>query len=61
MFDDLDPPRAAKGPKPLDKLSVAELEDYIVELNGEIDRVRETIQKRRSVSEQAEATFQKLS
>ena len=59
MFEDLDPPRPVKGPKSLDKLSVAELEDYIVELQGEIDRVRETILYRQAHSEQAEAAFRK--
>jgi uncharacterized small protein (DUF1192 family) len=42
-MDELDPRRKPASQKPLDPLSVGELEDYLVSLEAEIVRVRAAI------------------
>jgi len=55
--DDLPPPKPA--PKPLDTLSIAELEAYIGELEGEIARTRQMIAQKRAVRGGADALFKR--
>lgn len=61
--DDDDLPTAGRKrlfeAKPLDTLSVAELEDYISDLKGEIVRIEETIRAKRSVRAGADSLFAK--
>lgn len=59
--DDDDTPMKPKGfePRILDRLSIEELEDYIVELRGEIARTEADIAKKRAVRQGAEAFFRK--
>ncbi len=61
MFDDeTPPPRPARLEKlPLDRLSVSELEAYIVELRAEIARVEQDIDKKGRHRNAAEAFFRK--
>ena len=58
-LDDLDPPK--KPPelvfRKLDALSVRALEEYIRELEGEIQRAKAEIAKRGSARDKAEAVF----
>jgi uncharacterized small protein (DUF1192 family) len=56
--DDL-PRRATSKPPDLTSWSVAELEAYIVRLQGEIERARAAIAARQSVRGAAEALFKK--
>lgn len=62
-FDDLEPVAKKRGqrnpPRDLGPLSVAELEDYIIELQAEIERVRLAIAAKQSVRSGAEALFRK--
>lgn len=46
-------------PKALESLSVAELDDYILDLKGEILRAEETIATKRSVRAGADSLFGK--
>jgi uncharacterized small protein (DUF1192 family) len=46
-------------PKPLDALSIAELEDYITDLKGEISRSQEMIERKRRVRAGADSLFGK--
>jgi uncharacterized small protein (DUF1192 family) len=61
MFDDDTPqPRPARLEKlALDRLSVAELDDYIAELRAEIARVEQDIDKKSRHRSAAEAFFRK--
>ncbi|MDB5395783.1 MAG: hypothetical protein JWM91_3289 [Rhodospirillales bacterium] len=43
MFDDLEPQKQTKKPKPLDDMSVNELKDYVAALQAEIIRVEAAI------------------
>ena len=45
--------------KPLDTLSIAELEDYILDLRGEISRSEEMIERKRRVRAGADSLFGK--
>ena len=47
-FDDSEEPIRVTKPKKLDEMSVSELEDYNVLLNEEIERVKNTIKKKKS-------------
>jgi uncharacterized small protein (DUF1192 family) len=42
-LEDLEPRKKAPAPRELDSLSIEELRDYIVQLEGEIDRVKAKI------------------
>ena len=55
--DDLEPRKIAPTLKPLGPMSVTELENYIVELENEIARVRAAIASKRDVRAGAEALF----
>ncbi|HEX9648004.1 MAG TPA: DUF1192 domain-containing protein [Alphaproteobacteria bacterium] len=59
MFDDDDrPARPARTiPRNLDKMSIAALEDYIAELEGEIARVRQDISAKQRLQSEAEKVF----
>ncbi len=55
--DELEPRKKAASLKNLDPMSIEELRDYIVELEGEIGRVREAITRKQAVKAGAEAFF----
>jgi uncharacterized small protein (DUF1192 family) len=57
MFDDTDPPLKSKGPKVLDTLSIAELEDYVTALEAEIGRVQTAIAAKRAHAQAAAGFF----
>lgn len=58
--DDLEPRKPPKPqPRELDGLGVAELEDYIEALQGEIERARAVIARKQSHRSGAEAFFKK--
>ncbi len=61
IFDDDTPaPRPQRLAKPLlDRLSVSELQEYIVELREEISRVESDIKKKGHSRDAAEAFFKK--
>lgn len=56
-FDDLEPRQKPKAPKPLDRHSVEELNDYIAALEAEIERARAEIAKKQGHRSTAEAFF----
>ncbi len=56
---DLEPRHAKPKPKPLDALSVEELEAYIADLEAEIARARAAIAAKQSHRSSAEALFRK--
>lgn len=58
-WDDLEPRKAKPKPKDLQPLSVAELDDYIAELEAEIIRAREMIAVKRKERSGAEGLFRK--
>jgi uncharacterized small protein (DUF1192 family) len=58
-LDPDDPPPPKPAPKNLDTLSVAELEAYVGELEGEIARTRQTIARKRAVRGGADALFKR--
>jgi uncharacterized small protein (DUF1192 family) len=55
--DDLPPPKPA--PKNLETLSLAELEAYIGELEGEIARTRQVMAQKRAIRGGADALFKR--
>ena len=58
MFDDDLPKKKVKEfPCNLDTLSVQELEEYIQELEGEIERVRQDITRKKTSQDAAAAFF----
>lgn len=58
MFDDdLDPVRKVPKQKDLDPMSISELEDYIVQMNIEIERVNQDIQKKKAHSDAVSSLF----
>jgi len=60
MFDDLDPPSNKKEQiigQPLDDFSVAELKDYIADLESEIARARADIERKESSAAAADSVF----
>jgi uncharacterized small protein (DUF1192 family) len=58
MFEDERPkPKTTTFPRNLESLSVDELEHYIVELEGEIARVRTDIDKKQATKAAADAFF----
>lgn len=58
-WDDLDPKTKKPKPRNLDIMGIEELEEYILDLEAEIARVRQTIAAKRSVKAGAEALFKK--
>jgi uncharacterized small protein (DUF1192 family) len=61
MFLDDAPPKKKDAPEPrnLERLSLSELEEYIVWLDGEIKRVREDIARKSNQNQLAENLFKK--
>ena len=57
--DDLEPRKPKAQAKNLEPMSVAELEAYIADLEGEIDRVRADIAKKTRHRAGAEGLFKK--
>jgi uncharacterized small protein (DUF1192 family) len=57
--DELEPRKPKPQPRELDTLSVAELESYIENLEGEIARARAVIARKQSHRSGAEAFFKK--
>jgi len=57
--DDLEPRKPKPALKPLDPMSIGELEDYIGELEGEIARVRAAIAAKQAVRSGADGLFRK--
>ena len=57
--DDLEPLAAKAKPKPkdLDTMSLEALDEYIAELEAEIDRVRAKISEKQSARNAAESVF----
>ncbi len=57
--DDLEPQRKKPAPRDLSQLGVAELQDYIAELEAEISRARAVIATKQSHRGAADAFFKK--
>lgn len=57
--DDLQPKRRKPDVKNLEVLSVEALEDYILELQAEIERARTEIARKQSAKSAAESFFRK--
>lgn len=57
--DDLEPRAKPQALRNLEPMSIAELTGYIVELEGEIARVREAITRKQAVKAGAEAFFKR--
>lgn len=58
-WDDLEPRKQKKQPRPLDPFSIEELENYILELNAEIERVKAEIVRKKAVKDAASLFFKK--
>jgi len=58
-LEELEPRKPPTALKPLDPLSVAELESYIGELEAEIRRVRAAIAAKQAVRSGADSLFKK--
>lgn len=56
-WDENEPRNAKKPPKPLEPLSIEELESYIAALSGEIERAHAEIAKKKAVRNAAAAFF----
>lgn len=56
MFDE-EPKKKPQGFQKLDSLSVQELEDYIIELQGEIERARADITRKKASQSAADSIF----
>ncbi len=58
-IEDLEPRKAQAEPIPrkLDDMGIDELEEYLAELNAEVDRVRVEIEGKKSYMAGAEALF----
>ncbi|HIJ37358.1 MAG TPA: DUF1192 domain-containing protein [Rhodospirillaceae bacterium] len=57
--EELEPRKRQVAVKALDPMSVEELDDYIVELQDEITRVRQAIERKKAVRHGAESLFRK--
>lgn len=57
--EDLEPQRAAPKPRNLDPMSIEQLNEYIAELEAEIERVRAEIGRKSGHLDTAEALFRK--
>ena len=60
MFDDLDAPIKKKDQiigQPLDDFSVAELKDYITDLDAEIERTKSDIKRKEISAAAADSVF----
>ena len=59
MWDDLEPQKQSKKPKPLDDLSVDELQEYVAALQAEIVRVEAAIKAKQAHMTAMDALFKK--
>ncbi|WP_096701756.1 DUF1192 domain-containing protein [Magnetospirillum sp. 15-1] len=57
--DDLEPRKKPQTQRNLDPMSIEELKDYILELQGEIARTQEAITRKQAVKMGAEAFFKR--
>jgi len=57
--EDLEPLRATPKPRDLDPMSIEQLNDYIAEMEAEIERVRAEIARKQAHLGAAEALFRK--
>jgi uncharacterized small protein (DUF1192 family) len=57
--EDLEPRKRKAPPKPLDGMSVAELEEYVAELEAEIARARGVIAGKQSHKSAEDALFKR--
>ena len=57
--DEIDPKPPPPKPKDLEVLSIAALENYITDLEGEIGRVREVIERKRQARSSADSVFRR--
>lgn len=57
--EELEPKQKAAPLKLLDPLSVDELENYILDLQGEIERVKDAIAKKQAIRSGADRLFRK--
>jgi uncharacterized small protein (DUF1192 family) len=55
--DDLEPRQKKAKPKDLSAMSIEDLQDYISDLEGEIERAKEAIKKKQSARMGAESVF----
>lgn len=55
--DDLDPLTKRRKPRPLDNMSIAELEEYIEDLKAEITRVEADIVKKKAHKDAISSLF----
>ena len=58
-LDDLDPRAPRTAPRPLDTLSIAELDSYIPRLEAEIGRAQAAIAAKQGARGAAEAAFRR--
>jgi len=58
-FEDLEPQKKAKKPKPLDDMSVGDLKEYVAALQAEIVRVEAAITAKQSHMAAMDALFKK--
>ena len=58
-LDDLEPTKKKPEPRNLDPMSIFELEEYITELEAEIERVRRDIAAKQAQHGAAESLFRK--
>ena len=56
-FEDLEPQKQSKKPKPLDNMSVADLKDYVAALQGEIVRAEAAIKAKQAHLEAMNSLF----
>jgi uncharacterized small protein (DUF1192 family) len=57
--DELEPKPQAPKPKDLEPLSIAALGDYIAELQAEIDRARQVIERKKLARSAADGAFRR--
>lgn len=57
MDDDPEPRKPPMGPRNLEDMSVFELEDYTAELQDEIERVKQSIEKKKASQAAAASIF----
>jgi uncharacterized small protein (DUF1192 family) len=61
MFDDLEPQKQTKKPKPLDDMSIEDLKEYVANLQTEIARVEVAIKAKQTHMAAMDALFKKPS
>jgi uncharacterized small protein (DUF1192 family) len=58
-FEDLEPTKKIKTPKPLDDMSVADLKEYVAAMQAEIVRVEAAIKAKQTHMAAMDALFKK--